>query len=174
MDHVHINVRDIIVDQFKQRAKKQATTLPFPNLVNEFNSSMPPDLLNIAQSSKMHESQLVRLSKAIPSMIYISIKKALQPAKDKLTGLCSTVDVLESEVGTLIQEVAALTAPRSTSHPTPCEPEATPVQVEAPRSAPDDWWVGYESHSEIVSDEENYHKRPSPPPMHSVYDVNPS
>ncbi|MCD9561530.1 hypothetical protein HAX54_020693 [Datura stramonium] len=33
MDHVHINVGEIINDQFKQRAKQQAPTLPFPNLV---------------------------------------------------------------------------------------------------------------------------------------------
>ncbi|MCD9642067.1 hypothetical protein HAX54_028665 [Datura stramonium] len=70
----------------------------------------------------MHESQLVQLAKAIPSMIPLAIKKALQPGKDKLTRLCSTVQVLESEVNTLRKEVAALSAPPSTGHPTPHEP----------------------------------------------------
>ncbi|MCD7467604.1 hypothetical protein HAX54_005133 [Datura stramonium] len=130
MDHVHINGGEIIADQFKQRAKQQATTLSFPNMVsqqcdyighqnrqrgsnyeaskvyrehdsattsasthtaaaslhtNEFHSSLPPDFLNISQRAKMHESQVVQLAKAIPSIIQIAIKKALYPAKDKLT-----------------------------------------------------------------------------------------
>ncbi|MCE3214837.1 hypothetical protein HAX54_053467, partial [Datura stramonium] len=88
----------------------------------------PPDLLNIAQRNKMHESQLVRLTKAIPSIIQISIKKTLQPAKDKLTSLFSTVDVLESEVGTLRQEVAALSA----RHPLATQPHVNLKQC--PRS----------------------------------------
>ncbi|MCD9638710.1 hypothetical protein HAX54_022847 [Datura stramonium] len=79
-----------------------------------------------------------------------AIKKALQPAKDKLASLCSTVDVLESK-------------------PTnPCEPEVVP---EAPRSPADDWWVGNKSESKLVSDEEPYHSLPPPPPMRSMYDV---
>ncbi|MCD9639906.1 hypothetical protein HAX54_024859 [Datura stramonium] len=79
----------------------------------------------------MHENQLVRLDKAIPSMIQSAFKKALQPAKDKLTHLCSKVDILESEMTILQQEVATLTAP--TNQPTPCVPEAVPPQVKAPR-----------------------------------------
>ncbi|MCE3049296.1 hypothetical protein HAX54_044559 [Datura stramonium] len=90
-------------------------------------------------------SQLVQLAKAITSMIQLAFKKVLHPAKDKLTSLCSTVDVLEREVGTLRQEVSALSAPPSTGHPTPHEPEVMPAQPEAPRSPPDDWWVGYDS-----------------------------
>ncbi|MCD7453798.1 hypothetical protein HAX54_022189 [Datura stramonium] len=100
-----------------------------------------------------------------------AIMKALQPAKDKLASLCSTHDVLESKVGTLKQEVAALTATPSITQPNPCEPEAVP---KAPRSPPDDWWVGYNSESEQVSDEKPHHSRPPPPPMHLVYDVDPS
>ncbi|MCD9641384.1 hypothetical protein HAX54_027551 [Datura stramonium] len=68
-----------------------------------------------------------------------AIKKALLPTKDKLASLCSTVDVLESKVGALKQEVASLTTPPSTSQPNLCEPEAVP---EAPRSPLDDWWIG--------------------------------
>ncbi|MCD9560410.1 hypothetical protein HAX54_019085 [Datura stramonium] len=48
-----------------------------PLHTDEFHSPMPPDLLNIAQKAKMHENQLVRLAKSIPSMIKIAIKKAL-------------------------------------------------------------------------------------------------
>ncbi|MCE3052015.1 hypothetical protein HAX54_051414, partial [Datura stramonium] len=209
MDHLHINVGEIIVDRFKCKAMQQATTLPFPNLVSTLcmraacpffrpldrtvqadsvitlatktdkdapvmkrgkytgNRTPPPpspsthtsvspfhttelhnttsaDFLNIAQRDKKCESQFVRLAKAIPSMIQHSIKKALQPAKDKLASLCSTVEVLESEVGTLRKEVVALSAPPSTDHPTPCEPAMMPAQPKAPRSPPDDWWVGYD------------------------------
>ncbi|MCD9644516.1 hypothetical protein HAX54_032771, partial [Datura stramonium] len=32
MDYVHVNVEELIVDQFKCKAKQQATALPFPNL----------------------------------------------------------------------------------------------------------------------------------------------
>ncbi|MCD7457680.1 hypothetical protein HAX54_035843 [Datura stramonium] len=187
MDYVHFNVGEIIVDQFKWKAKQQAKALQFPNLVSmvcmratcplfwpldktvqansvitlatkidkeapivkraKYTGNMPPpspsasthttttplhiveshnspphDLLHIAQRAKMHENQLLRLAKALPSMIQNAIKKALQPAKDKLATLCSIVDVLESEVGTLKQEVAALTTPPSTSQPNPSEP----------------------------------------------------
>ncbi|MCD7462783.1 hypothetical protein HAX54_049357 [Datura stramonium] len=148
MDHVHINVGEIIADQFKWKAKQQDTSLPFPNLVSMLcmwaacpllwpldrtvkansvitlatkidkeapvmkrakytgtmtppsssasthNATTPlhtiesqnpplPELLNIAQRAKMNENQLVRLAKALPSMIQGAIKKALQPAKDK-------------------------------------------------------------------------------------------
>ncbi|MCD9637821.1 hypothetical protein HAX54_021325 [Datura stramonium] len=107
-------------------------TVAAPLHTDEFHSSTPPDFLNIAQRDKIHESQLVQLAKAIPSMIQIAIKKVLQPAKDKLTSLCSTIDVLESEVGTLRQEMAALTAPPSTSHLTPYIPEVMPAEPEAP------------------------------------------
>ncbi|MCE0481189.1 hypothetical protein HAX54_038734 [Datura stramonium] len=75
-------------------------------------------------------------------MIQLGIKKALRPAKGKLNSLCSMVEVLESEVVTLRKEVAALSAPPSTSHPTPYEHVAIPAQPEAPRSPLDDWWVG--------------------------------
>ncbi|MCE3052155.1 hypothetical protein HAX54_051721 [Datura stramonium] len=88
----------------------------------EFHNHTPPNLLNITQRAKIHESQLMGLAKAIPSMIQLAIKKALQLAKDNLTSLCSTVEVLEREVITLRKEVAALNAPSSTSYPTPCEP----------------------------------------------------
>ncbi|MCD9644393.1 hypothetical protein HAX54_032591, partial [Datura stramonium] len=38
------------------------------------------------------------------SMQTSTLKKALQPGKDKLTGLCSTIDILERKVGTFRQE----------------------------------------------------------------------
>ncbi|MCD7455209.1 hypothetical protein HAX54_027421 [Datura stramonium] len=236
MDHVHINMGEIIANQFKCKAKQQATALAFPNLVCmlcmratcpmfrpldrmvqansvitlatktdkaapamkrakytrnmtlpsslasihtataplytvEPQSSPPPDLLNIAQRAKMHENQLLRLAKALPSMIQGAIKKALQPAKDKLASLFSTVDVLECKVGTLKQEVVALTAPSSVSQPNPCEHEEVP---KAPKSPPDDWWISYDSESEQVPNKEPHHSRPPPPPMHSLYDVDPS
>ncbi|MCD7468452.1 hypothetical protein HAX54_006645 [Datura stramonium] len=95
-----------------------------------------------------------------------------EPAKDMLTHLCLKVDVLETEVTTLKQEVATLTAP--TSQLTPCGHEVVPPQVKAPRSPRDDWWVSYHSESDIISDEEAYHSPASPPPIRSVYDVNPS
>ncbi|MCD7469291.1 hypothetical protein HAX54_008222 [Datura stramonium] len=181
MEHVHINVGKIIADQSRQKAKQQATKFPFPTLINrqrgpndkagkvykeheptitlgifshsyypnadDSQNSPPPELLNIAQRAKMHENQLLRLAKAIPTMIQSAFKKALLTVKDNLTHLCSKVDVLESGATTC----------RST------------------QKSPDDWWVGDHSDSDIISNEENaYHNPPLPPPMHSVYDVNPS
>ncbi|MCE0481154.1 hypothetical protein HAX54_038638 [Datura stramonium] len=135
--------------------------------------SPPPDLLNIAQMEKMHENQLVRLAKDIPSIIQSSLKKALQSARDKLTHLCSKVDVLESEVTILQQEVTTFTA--HTDQSMPCDPEVVPPQVEAPISPPDDCWVGYHNNANIMSEEEELHHSPPPPPqMHLVYDVDPS
>ncbi|MCE3050375.1 hypothetical protein HAX54_047075, partial [Datura stramonium] len=127
------------------------------------NASAPqvsplPDLLNIAQRAKMHENQLVRLSKTILSMIQSALKKALRTSKDKLTHLCSKVDVLESEVMTLQQEVATITA--QTDQPMPCDPEAVPPQGEAPRSPQEYWWVGYHNNADIMSSEEELHHSP--------------
>ncbi|MCD9637650.1 hypothetical protein HAX54_021054 [Datura stramonium] len=47
----------------------------------------PPDFLKITQRAQVHENQLMKLAKAIPSMIQTSIKKVMQPAKDKLKSL---------------------------------------------------------------------------------------
>ncbi|MCD7458101.1 hypothetical protein HAX54_037184 [Datura stramonium] len=58
--------------------------------------------------------------------------------------------------------------------PNPPDPAMVHSQLEAPKSPPDDWCVEYDSASEIVMDEELYHSRPPPPPMLSVYDVDPS
>ncbi|MCD9559036.1 hypothetical protein HAX54_016762, partial [Datura stramonium] len=71
------------------------------------------------------------------------------------------------------QEVATLTA--STNQPTFCGYEVVLPQVKTPISPLDDWWVGYHSNADIVSDEEeDYHSPPPPPQMNSVYDVDPS
>ncbi|MCE3215530.1 hypothetical protein HAX54_002738 [Datura stramonium] len=86
----------------------------------------PPDFLKVAQRAQVHESQLVKLAKAIPSMIQLSIKKAMKPAKYILKRLCSIVEVLESEVITLRKYVAALSEPPSTSNTIPPEPAAIP------------------------------------------------
>ncbi|MCE0482532.1 hypothetical protein HAX54_041361 [Datura stramonium] len=111
-------------------------------------------------------------AKAILSMIQSALKNALQPAKDKLTYLCSKVDVLQSEVTTLHQEVSTMTA--HTNQPMPYDPEVVPPQVKAPRSPLDDWWVGYYNNAEIMSDEEDHHHNPPPPPqIHPVYDIDP-
>ncbi|MCD7471834.1 hypothetical protein HAX54_012563 [Datura stramonium] len=70
------------------------------------------------------------------------------------------------------QEVTKITA--HTNQPTPCDPEAVPQQVEAPRSPPVDWWVGYHNNADIMSYEEEHHHSPPPPPqMHSLSDVDP-
>ncbi|MCD7457698.1 hypothetical protein HAX54_035905 [Datura stramonium] len=134
MDHVHINVGENIADKFKRRAKKQATSLPYPSLVSmlcvrasfplfwpldktlrvdsvitlatkiekdapatkqtkstenrtppppsaplntstdQFHAAVAPtttphDFLKLAQRAQLHEIQLMKLSKASPSMI---------------------------------------------------------------------------------------------------------
>ncbi|MCD9640331.1 hypothetical protein HAX54_025607 [Datura stramonium] len=110
MDHVHINVGEVITDQFKRRAKQQVKALPFPSPFHlaVVPTPTPLDFLKLAQRAKVHESQLVKLAKAIPSMIQIAINKAMQPAKDKLKSLWTTVEVLESKVISLRREVAAI------------------------------------------------------------------
>ncbi|MCE3214900.1 hypothetical protein HAX54_000236 [Datura stramonium] len=144
MDHVHINVGELIADEFKRRAK----TPPPPSTYSttsttQFHPAVVPaptplDFLKIAQRAQVHESQLMKLSKAIPSMIQTAIKKAMQPTKDKLKSLCSTIEVLQSEVISLRREVVALGEPPSTSNSNPPEPAAVPMQLDAPRSPPDD------------------------------------
>ncbi|MCD7459304.1 hypothetical protein HAX54_040583, partial [Datura stramonium] len=64
----------------------------------------PPDLLKVAKRAQVHESQLVKLAKAIPFMIQTAIKKSMKPIKDKLKSLCSTIEVLERKVIYLRQE----------------------------------------------------------------------
>ncbi|MCD7470521.1 hypothetical protein HAX54_010449, partial [Datura stramonium] len=155
MKHVHINMGEIIADQFKQKAKQQAIALPLSSLLSMLCLRAECPLWHSLDKTiqdhgvitldtkidkagpmikrareKMHENQLVRLSKAIPSMIQSALKKALQPVMDKLTHLGSKVDVLESEATTLQQEVATYTA--YTNRPMPYDPEAVPPQVEAP------------------------------------------
>ncbi|MCD7464924.1 hypothetical protein HAX54_000212 [Datura stramonium] len=72
---------------------------------------------------------------------------------DSLTSLYSIVDVLESKVGTLKQEVVALTAPPSTSQPNPCEHGGAP-SLKHLEVTSYDWSMGYESDSKLVFDEE--------------------
>ncbi|MCD7462164.1 hypothetical protein HAX54_047900, partial [Datura stramonium] len=98
----------------------------------------PQDLLKLSQRAQIHESQLVNLAKSIPSGIQLSIKKVMQPARDKLKGLCTTIEVLETEVNNLRKEVAALRGPPSTRNPIPPEPTVVPSQPEAPKSPTDD------------------------------------
>ncbi|MCD7472823.1 hypothetical protein HAX54_014192 [Datura stramonium] len=135
---------------------------------------LSPDLLVLAQKVKAHENQLVKLAKAIPSMIHLSIQRALQPTRDKLLGLFSTVDALEKEVITLRKEISSPSAMPSPSLPSHAMPAMMHDKPDAPRSPLDDWCVGYDSASDIVPGEEMYHSWPSPPPIHLVYDVDPS
>ncbi|MCD9638847.1 hypothetical protein HAX54_023007, partial [Datura stramonium] len=60
----------------------------------EVPTSTPTDFLIIAQMAQAHESHIVKLAKAIPSMIQQAIKKDMQPTRDKYRGLCATVKVL--------------------------------------------------------------------------------
>ncbi|MCE2055495.1 hypothetical protein HAX54_042737 [Datura stramonium] len=125
MDHVHINVdrtvqansvitlatkTDKEASVMKRAKYTRSLTPPTPSTSTHtaaappykanFHNSPPLDLLNISRRAKMHESQLLQLANAIPSMVQSALKKALQPAKDKLIDLCSIVDVLERKVCT--------------------------------------------------------------------------
>ncbi|MCE2055113.1 hypothetical protein HAX54_042004 [Datura stramonium] len=157
MKHVHINMGDIIGDQFRQKAKQQATALLFPSLVSMlcFRAECPlwrsldktiqvHGVITLDTKTDKEAPMIKWASQGYPVHDPKCLKKALQPAKDKLTHLCSKVDVLES-------------------------------QVEEPRSPPDDWWVGYHNNADIMFDEEElHHSPPLLPQMHSVYDVDPS
>ncbi|MCD9638176.1 hypothetical protein HAX54_021952 [Datura stramonium] len=101
--------------------------LPFHSTDIPTNSAEAPtttltDVLKIAQMAQVNESQIVKLAKAISSMIQHAIKKAMKPYRDKLRGLYSTVEVLENEVIALRNDVATLTGPPPASNPTPPEP----------------------------------------------------
>ncbi|MCD7470079.1 hypothetical protein HAX54_009653 [Datura stramonium] len=96
-------------------------------------ASAPIDFFKIAQMSQAHESQIVKLAKAIPSMIQQAIKKITQPARDKLRGLCAIVEVLESDVISLRKDVDTLTGPPPASNTKPIEPAAVTSQPKAPK-----------------------------------------
>ncbi|MCD9637833.1 hypothetical protein HAX54_021340 [Datura stramonium] len=98
--------------------------MPSNTPVGQFQAAA--DFLKLGQMVQVHESQLMKLSKAIPSMIQQAIKKAMQPAREKLKGLCTTVEVLENKVVTLRKEVATLTGPPSANNPIPLEPTVVP------------------------------------------------
>ncbi|MCD9559876.1 hypothetical protein HAX54_018203, partial [Datura stramonium] len=119
MDHVHINVEELIEDKFKRRAKQHATSCHFPastiradsviTLVTKTNKDAPtmkrakctsrktPPPPSVSSTTSTAQFYPATLAKAIPYMIQTAIKKVVQPAKDKLKSLCSTVEVLESE-----------------------------------------------------------------------------
>ncbi|MCE2055587.1 hypothetical protein HAX54_042920 [Datura stramonium] len=168
MDHVYINVGKIITDQFKRRAKQQATSLPYPSLVSmlRVRASCPlfqpldktvwdEGVITLATKTN-RDSPAIKQAKGIenntqppPSMSSSTpggqlqaaeqaIRKAMQPARDKLRGLCTTVEVLENEVISFRKDVATLIGPPPTSNPTPPEPMAVTSQPEAPKSPPDD------------------------------------
>ncbi|MCE3050101.1 hypothetical protein HAX54_046466, partial [Datura stramonium] len=88
--------------------------------------------------AQVHESQIMKLAKAIPSMIQQTIKKAMQTAREKLRGLCAIVEVLENEVITLRKDMDTLTVPPPASNPTHPEPTIVTSKPEAPKSLPDD------------------------------------
>ncbi|MCE0481946.1 hypothetical protein HAX54_040159 [Datura stramonium] len=109
----------------------------------------------------------------VPTSKPTDLLKIAQMAQvDKLKGLCATVEVLESDVICLRKDVATLMVSPLFSNPNLPEPVAVTSQLEAPKSPPDDWWVGCDT--EMVFDEEIYHSRPSPPPMLTVREVDPS
>ncbi|MCD7470507.1 hypothetical protein HAX54_010432 [Datura stramonium] len=84
----------------------------------------------------------VKLAKAIPSMTQLAMKKSMQLARDKLKGLCTTVEVLENKAITLRKEVAVTNGPPSSKELNPfslgswCllapeEPRSPPGAIEA-------------------------------------------
>ncbi|MCD7463278.1 hypothetical protein HAX54_050259, partial [Datura stramonium] len=128
----HINVGSLLLINSNKGLLKQAMMLPFPSLVVQLDTAVfptptPPDLLKVAKRDQVHKRHFVKLAKAIPSMIQLAIKKAMQLTRDKLESLCSTVEVLKSEVSTLRKEVYALSGPPSTINPIPPEPATVPV-----------------------------------------------
>ncbi|MCD7460176.1 hypothetical protein HAX54_043002 [Datura stramonium] len=92
----------------------------------------------VCTKAQEHESQILKLAKAIPSMIQQAIKKAMQPARNKLRGLCATVEILENEVIALRKDMATLTRPPPVGDPTPPRLAAMTSKPEAPKSPPDD------------------------------------
>ncbi|MCD7470419.1 hypothetical protein HAX54_010289 [Datura stramonium] len=148
MDHVHINMERSAQINSKEGPSNRThhyhiLALDAPTMKRakgiEKRTQPPPSM---PSSTPEGQLQIVKLAKAIPSMIHQGIKKAMQPARDKLRGLCTTVDVLENEVITLRKDVATLTRHPLASNPNPPEPAAVTSQPKAPKIPPDDWWVG--------------------------------
>ncbi|MCD9645491.1 hypothetical protein HAX54_034454 [Datura stramonium] len=108
-------------------------------LAAEVPASTPTDLFKIAQMAQAHESQILKLAKAILSMIQQAIMKSMQPARNKLRGLCATVEVLQNDVIALRKDVATLIRPPPASNQIPPEQVAVTSQPKAPKSPPDDW-----------------------------------
>ncbi|MCD7469941.1 hypothetical protein HAX54_009361, partial [Datura stramonium] len=183
MGHVHINVRELIADQFKRRAMQYATTLPFPSpvsmlcvnaayllfqqldrnvqaksliiLATKTNKDAPtmkramctmrktPPLPSASSTMSIAQFHPAPVPTPKPSN-FLKIEqrahKAMQLAKDKLKSICSTIEVVEREVISFRNEVVSLSEPPSTSNSNPPQPIVLPVQIEAPKSPPDDWW----------------------------------
>ncbi|MCD7458640.1 hypothetical protein HAX54_038790 [Datura stramonium] len=194
MKHVHINVGEIIVDQFRRNAKQEATPLPFPSLVSMLCLRAEcPLLLSVDKTIQVHgvitldtkidkEAPMIKRARYTGNMTPPSLVTSphidTTPAnagESQTSPLLNLLNIAQREKmhENQLQEVAKHTAP--TNQPKPCGPKVVPPQVEAPRSPPDDWWVGYHNNADIMSDEEeDYHSPPPPPKMHSVYDVDPS
>ncbi|MCD7458166.1 hypothetical protein HAX54_037458 [Datura stramonium] len=103
-----------------------------------------------------------------------AIKKAMQPSRDKLRGLCAKVQVLENDLIALREDVARHTDPIPSINMDLHEPAAMVTHSKPPKSPPDDWWVGFDSSPEIISNEEIYHSRPPTRWMLTMREVDPS
>ncbi|MCD9639285.1 hypothetical protein HAX54_023710, partial [Datura stramonium] len=135
---------------------------PFNTSPTQFHTTAaptptPPNLLKFSQRAQVHESQLVKLANTIPYMIQLSIQKPCNLREISWKAYAVPVEVIKNEVITLRKEVVALSGPLSTNNLIPPKPIAVPSKPEAPRSPLDDWWVGYDNMSKIVSNEELYH-----------------
>ncbi|MCD9645108.1 hypothetical protein HAX54_033784 [Datura stramonium] len=194
MEHVHINVGEIIANQFRKKAKQQATTLPFPTFVCILCLRAECPLLHSLDNAiRVHrvitldtkidkEALMIKWERyrgnMTPASPLASSHIASSPAntdESQTSPPPGLLNIAQMEMihENQLQEVAILTV--STNQLTPFGPVVVPPQVEAPRSPLDDLWVGYHSNADIMCDEEeDYHNLPPPPQMHSVYDVNPS
>ncbi|MCD7461190.1 hypothetical protein HAX54_045468 [Datura stramonium] len=122
-------------------------------------------MINRARYAREHDSVITRhlAAQLLPGNAVAS-QTSLPQNLIKLTHLCSKVDVVDGKVTILRWEFGHILLHTPTNQ--------CPMiwryhhQVEAPRSPPNDWWVGYHNNANIMSDEEvattSYHEQTLP------------
>ncbi|MCD9644182.1 hypothetical protein HAX54_032200, partial [Datura stramonium] len=151
MEHVHIYVGENIADRFIQKAKQEATSLPFPTLVSMLCMRAVRHLLRSFDKNIQVHGMITldtKTDKEAPMINRARYTGNMTPASSLAYSHIATVpanvdesqnshppDLLNIAQRAKIHvnqlEVATITAP--TNQPMPCGPEVVPPQVEAPK-----------------------------------------
>ncbi|MCE0482122.1 hypothetical protein HAX54_040524 [Datura stramonium] len=163
MEHVHINGGEIIVDQFRRKAKQLATALPFPTLTYKEAPMVKRARYtgNMTPPSPLASSHITTVpantdeSQNSPAQIYSILHKGKR---------CMRINfrrcpyLLHPPINRRL--VALRWCHHKSKHP------EVPQMIGG--------WATIVILDIISNEKEAYHSLPPPPPMHAVYDVNPS